>query len=268
MSRSTGTGKSPGSEAKAPDSKLRNELKGIGLALFAVFLAGALVAQSLSDVRGSFGWVGENLAQPLANFFGWPAAALLPIAPAAHALRLFGRMDEKTDRKWMVFLLGLVVLLPIALSHAAGGDWQTNPLSGIWGSFAAFYLRQFAGNTGTWIILLLALSALMASTLSWNPIRVVLGKRITTATPVTTGDSSSASAVATATMLEPPPEEMPALDLSLMPEGVEDVDEVGAAKPEKKKREKKSRAEVTADISDRVAAAINLTANTGDLLSD
>ncbi|MBA3657879.1 MAG: DNA translocase FtsK, partial [Gemmatimonadaceae bacterium] len=41
-----------------------------------------------------------------------------------------------------------------------------------------------------------------------------------------------------------------------------------AAKPEKKKREKKSRAEVTADISDRVAAAINLTANTGDLLSD
>ncbi len=268
MSRSTGTGKSPGSEAKAPDSKLRNELKGIGLALFAVFLAGALVAQSLSDVRGSFGWVGENLAQPLANFFGWPAAALLPIAPAAHALRLFGRMDEKTDRKWMVFLLGLVVLLPIALSHAAGGDWQTNPLSGIWGSFAAFYLRQFAGNTGTWIILLLALSALMASTLSWNPIRVVLGKRITTATPVTTGDSSSASAVATATMLEPPPEEMPALDLSLMAEGVEDVDEVGAAKPEKKKREKKSRAEVTADISDRVAAAINLTANTGDLLSD
>ena len=277
MSRSTETAKSPDSEAKPPDSKLKKELQGIGLALFAVFLAGALISQGIAilqlngvgaagDVRGSFGWVGANLAQPLANFFGWPAAALLPIAPAAHALRLFGRMDERTDRKWMVFLLGLVVLLPIALAHGSGGDWQVNPLSGIWGSFAAFYLRQFAGNTGTWILLLLALSALMAATLSWNPIRVVLGRRITTATPMTSAGANDSTV--TATLLEPPPEEMPAIDLTLMDDPDDEPDEVAAAKPEKKKREKKTKAEVTADIADRVSAAIQLTANTGDLLAD
>ena len=49
----------------------------------------------------------------------------------------------------MVFLLGLVVLLPIALAHAAGGDWQVNPLSGISESFAAFYLRRFAKYRST-----------------------------------------------------------------------------------------------------------------------
>ena len=88
--------------------------------LFAVFLAGALIAQGVrlaggrGDVRSAFGWVGDLLALPLTNSLGWPAAAMLPLAPAAHALRLFGRLDQRTDRSWMVFLLGVVVLLPIA----------------------------------------------------------------------------------------------------------------------------------------------------------
>jgi len=267
--------------ATADGKPLRKELQGTALALFAVFLAGALISQGIAileindvgaagDVRGSFGWIGANLAQPLANFFGWPAAALLPIAPAAHALRLFGRMDESTDRKWMVFLLGLVVLLPIGLAHATGGDWQTNPLSGVWGSFAAFYLKQFVGNTGTWIMLLLALSGLMAATLSWNPIRMVIGKRVASATPVS-AVSSTGSAPDTAfpvTSLEPSPEEMPALDLTLMDDPAEEIEGVLAIKPERNRREKKSKAEITAEHSERVTAAIQLTANTGDLLSD
>nr|MDQ3082632.1 hypothetical protein [Gemmatimonadota bacterium] len=62
------------------------------------------------NVTQSFGWAGDLLAYPLAHILGWPSAALIPIALAAHALRLFGRLAERTDRSWMVFLLGLVVL--------------------------------------------------------------------------------------------------------------------------------------------------------------
>src|SRR4051812_12065277 len=102
-------------------SSLKREISGIALLLFAVFLAGALAMHGLAewkgaatgDVRGNFGWMGLWLARPLAAFFGWPAAALIPLAPAAHALRMFDRLGPKADRSWMVFLFGLVILLPV-----------------------------------------------------------------------------------------------------------------------------------------------------------
>jgi hypothetical protein len=40
--------------------------------------------------------------------------------PAVHALRLFGRLESETDRSWLVFLIGFVVILPIALGMARG----------------------------------------------------------------------------------------------------------------------------------------------------
>ena len=49
----------------------------------------------------------------------WASLALLvPLAPAVHALRLFGRLESDTDRSWMVFLAGLAALLPVALGLA------------------------------------------------------------------------------------------------------------------------------------------------------
>jgi hypothetical protein len=94
--------------------------------LFALFVAGALTMQGLAmlrggDVRASFGWAGRLIAYPMARLLGWPSAALIPVALAAHALRLFGRLAERTDRSWMVFLLGLVALLPIAIGLGQGG---------------------------------------------------------------------------------------------------------------------------------------------------
>ena len=74
----------------------------------------------------------------------------------------------------MVFLLGLVFLLPVALGLGEGGLRAATNLSGLWGSFAAFYLLQFAGTAGAWIIVVLSLSALMAATLSWNPVRALV----------------------------------------------------------------------------------------------
>src|SRR5439155_1462682 len=83
--------------------------------------------------------------------------------PAAHALRLFGRLGERKDRSWMVFLLGMVLLLPVICGLAQGGVRAPSALAGIWGSFAAFYVLQFAGSAGAWILVALSLSALTAA---------------------------------------------------------------------------------------------------------
>jgi len=248
------------------------------LLLFALFLAGALGAEGwrmlggATDARSNFGWAGGFLAMPLARFLGWPAAAMLPLAPAAHALRLFGRLDQRTDRSWMVFLLGLVVLLPIVFGLGEGGLRDATYLSGLWGSFVAFYLLQFAGSAGAWIILLLALSALMAATLSWNPVRALVSstpreadaslKELDAEDPdVVTPPSRGSRAPRPP---EPTPEEMPALDLSLLGNRTDNAVEVDdTPRGEKKKREKKTKAELAADHDERIAAQIDASAYNG-----
>ncbi len=239
---------------------------GIALILFALFLGGALAMQGIAllsggDVTRSFGWAGDLLAYPLAHILGWPAAALIPVALAAHALRLFGRLAERTDRSWMVFLLGLVVLLPVALGLAEGGLREATALSGLWGGLTGFYLLQFAGRAGAWIIVLLSLSALMAATLSWNPIRAVLGRGNGAGreegTDTTEADTEAAKTSRRRTLVqEPLPEEMPALDIGLM--SAEPVEEV--AQRDRKKREKKTRSGGITEQDERIAAAIDSTA--------
>src|SRR5207237_7962652 len=129
-SRSTRTGKSPNSGRNGHDrhseSALAREIRGIVLLLFGIFLAGALAAEGYTqlhgngNVRGNFGWIGALLAHPIAQVLGWPAAALLPLAFAAHALRLFGRLGQRQDRSWTVYLLGLGVLLPAVIVLTRG----------------------------------------------------------------------------------------------------------------------------------------------------
>ncbi|MGK2960729.1 MAG: DNA translocase FtsK 4TM domain-containing protein [Gemmatimonadaceae bacterium] len=271
MSPSTRTSRSPGSdriESGEPlprSSALRRELWGIALILFALFLGGALTMQAVAilqggDVTQSFGWAGSLLAAPMVMLLGWPASALVPVALAAHALRLFGRLAERTDRSWMVFLLGLVALLPVALGLWEGGVREATAISGLWGSLAAYYLLQFAGNAGAWIIVALSLSALMAVTLSWNPVRAVLGRG-------TEADARRGAEEAVETEargrrgavlpLEPTPEEMPAIDVALM-NGDNGVDSPAAV--ERKKRERKSKSALASEHDERIAAAIESTA--------
>jgi len=289
-SRSTRTGKSRSSgrngHDRPSDSSLAREIRGIVLLLFGIFLAGALAAEGYTqlhgngNVKGNFGWIGALLASPIALFLGWPAAALLPVAPAAHALRLFGRLGERKDRSWMVFLLGMVFLLPIVFGLAQGGVREATALAGIWGAFAAFYVLQFAGAAGAWILMAISLSVLMAATLSWNPIRVVFAKRVTTLddfvapTPaeragldpkkeiVVPGPEMSASVVSTS-LLQPEPEEMPQVDHSLMSTIAEQP-----LIPIEKKRERKSKSSVAAQAAlhaEKIGAAID--AFEGDTLS-
>jgi S-DNA-T family DNA segregation ATPase FtsK/SpoIIIE len=223
------------------------------------------------DVRASFGWAGRLIAYPLARLLGWPSAALIPVALAAHALRLFGRLAERTDRSWMVFLLGLVVLLPVAIGLGQGGLREATNLSGLWGSFAAFYLLQFAGTAGAWIVVVLSLSALMAATLSWNPVRALVAPA---ARPAGAEAQEEAEARETQEVPrsarrkrtqtnEPTPEEMPAMDVGLM-SGAEPVEEIAgldsAAPPRGEKKKKKSKSDIASAHDEKIAAAIDSTA--------
>jgi hypothetical protein len=151
---------------------LRRELAGIVLALLAVFVAGTLLLQAVPDegscwaARGIFGPIGSCLKWGLTGLVGLPAAWLLPLAAGVHALRLLGRVGSGPDRSWMIFLLGVAALLPVGIGLAAGGEPDTAPVAGLWGSFVAFYLKRFFGSAGAWFVMALALSALMAWTVA------------------------------------------------------------------------------------------------------
>src|SRR5205085_535973 len=158
---------------------------GIALLLFAVFLAGALIVLAAAelrtgiDVRSNVGWVGWYLARPLVALVGWPAAVLIPLVPAVHALRLFGRLESETDRSWMIFFAGMVLLLPIALALALPAPAPGLPSAGagIWGGLIAAWWTSWFGAFGAWVVVALAASVLMAATLAWNPVRMLIGRR-------------------------------------------------------------------------------------------
>src|SRR6185436_18305039 len=138
---------------------LRRELAGIALALFAVFLAVALTVLAVAqlrggvDVRASVGPVGWYLAYPLVALVGWPAAAMAPLAPGVHALRVFGRLASDTDRKWMMFFAGVVVLIPIGVALAVRPQPGEMSLSaGLWGAFVSYYWLNWFGGAGAWLV--------------------------------------------------------------------------------------------------------------------
>ena len=164
-------------------------------------------------VHGVFGPVGACSRAYLQAFFGVPAALWLPMIPAIHALRLFGRMRETTDRSWLVFLAGSAIVVPIALGLATvTAAPSPDDVAGLWGNFAAFYLRGFFGAVGSWIVVALAGCALTAATLQWNPIRVLLTPR--PPRPVVPA-------------MEPDPDEFPGIDPPVgIPINAPDVAEV------------------------------------------
>ena len=215
-------------------SSLKREIVGIALLLFAFFLAAALGVLALAqmrfgvDVRGNVGWVGTWLAGPLVQLLGWPAAALTPLVPAVHSLRVFGRLQSELDRKWMIFFAGLVAVLPIAIGLALNVPLgERSAGAGYWGTFFAYYWRAWFGGIGAWVVLALAVSVLTATTLAWNPIRVLIGHRAPKVEPLPLaeplappkrrrkkekeGSEVPALVAANAVGLEPAPEELPGL---------------------------------------------------------
>ncbi|MDB4913097.1 MAG: cell division FtsK/SpoIIIE [Gemmatimonadetes bacterium] len=268
---------------KTASSGLKRELTGIALLLFAVFLAGALVTYGLAalrtgvDVQGNVGWLGYWLARPLVALVGWPAAALTPLVPAVHALRLFGRLESETDRSWMIFSAGVVALLPIAVALAVTPppSGQISGAAGLWGDFVAFYWRQFLGGFGAWVVVVLAASVLTAVTLRWNPVRMIVGRK--TQLPVASLEvpaeepyappkrrKKKDAPVNLALSLEPPPEDFDAIDpiaaMQAAPSSDADAKEDAAIEEAAKRRGKKKKDETPKPGRDeQIAAAIDAT---------
>ena len=254
------------------EGQLKRELVGVVLLVFALFLAatilvgaGESVTSSCIEAHGLMGWVGACLRYGLFWFLGVPATILLPLVPAVHALRLFGRMRSDTDRSWMLFLAGLVALVPIAFGLGVEhGESIRSSMDGVWGSFVAYYLYAFFGPVGAWLVVSMLLCVLTVLTLAWNPIRVLIGVRVqhpVVFVPVAEQTPARGrkkkkeleSLVVPAALLEPAPEEMPQIDPTLMQESRGDVADDG----QKGKKKKKSRAELNVEQDERIAAAID-----------
>jgi S-DNA-T family DNA segregation ATPase FtsK/SpoIIIE len=265
--------------------ELKRELTAIALLLFGIFLAGALAAVGVASLRagynatGAVGLIGRVLVEPIVWLFGWPAAVLTPLVPVVHSLRLFGRLEQDTDRSWMIFFGGLVLLLPIALGLSFPTDLPSwNAITGMWGGILTGLLVSGFGQFGAWIVWVLAMSLLMAATLRWNPIRMIVGRRAPIMGFVANDQvididaervdepkrkkrrkdlAAMVDPVDLALSLEPSPEEMPA---------IEAPGELSSDAPidEPRKRRKKNRSEVAADHAAGIAAAIEATADAAD----
>jgi S-DNA-T family DNA segregation ATPase FtsK/SpoIIIE len=232
-------------------ARLRNELAGIALLLGALFVAGSLVAggaqggQACTNTTSIFGPVGSCLRGGMLFALGAIAAGIVTAAPAVHALKLLGRIPPSEDRRWLLFTLGLTALVPLIAALAGGASagaalnpGAIDPLAGFVGSFVAFYLVKAVGVGGAWVIVALAMSALTAAALAWNPIRLLLGGRSANVHPGAEPDAATFLQVISAAMgaakvagtasardrqgvtraeaLDPNSAEMPALDVSLL----------------------------------------------------
>jgi len=206
---------------------LRRELSAVALTLLAVFLTGAVIfnapdaGQSCLTATGVFGPAGTWARCALVTTVGIPGAAIVVLGCLVVALTLFGRIARADDASdWGVLFTGTVTLVPVAIGLALGGEPSASDSSGLWGSFAAHYLRKGLGSAGAWVFFLLATSALTVATLRWNPIRVLLGSGARNADTDRVADGQSAArAVVTsrkrptlAQQLEPEPEDLPAID--------------------------------------------------------
>ena len=195
---------------------LRREFGAIALSLLSVFLIGALVFQHTDSTRcwdatGPFGPAGTLVRCTLVSAVGIPGMVIVALGCLVVALALFGRIKRADDASdWTLLFAGTVTLVPVAIGLALGGEPAASDGAGLWGSFAAHYLRKGLGTAGAWIAFLLATSALTVATLRWNPIRLLVGPGKASET-----ETAPRYTPTLAERLAPEPEEMPAIDPAL-----------------------------------------------------
>ncbi len=266
-------------------SVVRRELTGVVLTLLALFILatfasgwGAPIGTECSKAGGFTGPVGSCLRTGLVAFLGIPATLLVPVTLVLLALRLFGRAPFATGRRWMAFAAGLILLLPIALGIASGiVRGEDPPLAvGLWGAFFGYHIRDWVGPLGAWIVVLLAFSVLTVTTLAWNPIRVLIGSDGGTDQPSPNPNTDSGSGKRrrrradeddsrAASHLEPSPEEMPALDASLMTSASDQPVSEPIAERSRRLGERKGKGAAVAERAEAIAAQLeaNLTPDAG-----
>ncbi len=245
--------------APSPSHRQR-EAAGVALLALALFIALA-VASSTSGAGGAchqtrslMGPVGACTRAGMVWLVGVPAAFLVPLLPAIHALRLFGRVRSDTDRNWLLFVVGLVLLVPVAIALALHLGHRWSDSAGFWGGFIAFYLVE-ALAWGAWLFVIAAFCALTIFTLAWNPVRIVFG--IQPSGVLRLPWRRAAVAAPAADINEPSPEEMPAIEpFAPQPMGLDAAMGDGP----RGRRRKKSKAEITAEHDEEIAAAIDASA--------
>ena len=206
----------------------RREVLGITLILGSLFIAGALIfghtpaaTESCADAGGAFGPVGGCIRWSVLSLVGAIAAAVVPLIPFVHGLRLLGRLEESEDQRFLFFTIGLAAIIPIAAGLARLGSLPPGApdvLAGLWGSIAAYYLTEIIGFAGAWIVVAIGFSALAAVTLGWNPVRALLniGRKRNGNGNHHGGTENTENGTTLAEALAPDASEMPTLDLSLM----------------------------------------------------
>jgi S-DNA-T family DNA segregation ATPase FtsK/SpoIIIE len=186
----------------------------------------------------------------------------------------------------MIFFAGLALLLPVAIGLGLGlgvsSDYSS--AAGLWGGFLAAYWRDWFGAMGAWVVVTLALSALTAVTLAWNPIRAVVGRAPEAPAPqIAVADGveaappprrrrrkpadAPADPATLALMLEPSPEEMPAVEPSVIADAksteARDSDLTGPGRRGKRR----PRTDAVAEREGEIAAAIEAS-RSSDVLGD
>ncbi|GJG88415.1 hypothetical protein tb265_35960 [Gemmatimonadetes bacterium T265] len=213
----------------------RSELAGLAWLALGLFLACSLLAAGGARLLGRgdaniFGPLGAVVANGLLALLGWSGAAIVPLAPLAHALRGFGRLAPAEDRRWLALLGGAALLAPMVTALATGaGRGERSAAAGLWGAFAAFSAVQVFG-LGAWLLVVFLASALLVCTVAWNPVRALLAPRDRAAGALThaevLGDGASGASATRkgrraaglvlpldiARALEPAPEQMPGAD--------------------------------------------------------
>ena len=212
--------------AAGKGSRVKSEVAGIVLLLGSLFIAGALIfgrtpaySESCSVAGGAFGPVGGCIRWTVLGLVGALAAVIVPLIPAVHGLRLLGRLEESEDQRFLFFTIGLAALIPVAAGLArldAVPPGSADILTGLWGSFAAYYLTQIIGFAGAWIVVAIGFSALAAVTIGWNPVRALLNIGRAKNGVHHEGTKDTKDQLTQAEALEPDAAAMPSVDLSLM----------------------------------------------------
>ena len=155
----------PGAVSPVGSTSLKRELAGIALLLFAVFLAGALSRSRAARCVGGRATCAHELRlrrrtasrSRSSRFFGMARGrAAVPLVPAVHALRLFGRLESETDRSWLVFLARRRRAAAGRVRHSArerARRRRVDAAAGLWGGFVAYYWRACVRRVGAWLVL-------------------------------------------------------------------------------------------------------------------
>ena len=160
------------------DDKQRRELWGLGLFALALLVALSLVpldafgagAARVFPSGNVVGAGGRLLSEALTGFLG-VAAVALPALAALWGAFAFRRLDQGTALRWTILLVGLVVLVPSAISVLGGTAGTPTPAAGWLGAAVAVLLVSALSAVGGAVVIFFLFAALCVATVGWNPLR-------------------------------------------------------------------------------------------------